>query len=292
MVAWIAATTPQVLDLLPGSRRAALRARLDVTDEELRTWEDMSRRMYIPFHGGVISQFDGYADLEELDWDRYRARYPNIQRMDRILKAEGKDPNHFKVAKQADAVMLFFLFGHDELRALFERLGYGYDSDLVRRTIDYYDRRTSHGSTLSYVTYAGVLAGIDPRSSWERFMVALESDANDVQGGTTKEGIHIGVMSGTLDLLQRSFVGSSVRDDVLRFEPQLLDRLDGVSFAMRFRGTSLRVSLNGAELTVLAQAGGFRGPTRVGVGDEVRELEPGADCVFRLGSSTKTRHPA
>jgi len=39
-------------------------------------------------------------------------------------------------------------------------------------------------------------------------MVALESDVGDVQGGTTKEGIHMGVMSGTLDLVQRGFIGS------------------------------------------------------------------------------------
>jgi trehalose/maltose hydrolase-like predicted phosphorylase len=282
MVAWIAAIAPQVLDLLPTSRCAALRARLEVTDEELYSWEDMSRRMYIPFHDGVISQFEGYADLEELDWDRYRATYPNIQRLDRILKAEGRDPNRFKVTKQADAVMLFFLFGHEELRALFERLGYSYDRDLARRTIDYYDRRTSHGSTLSLVTYAGVLAGLDPPSSWDRFMQALESDVSDVQGGTTKEGIHMGVMSGTLDLLQRSYVGSSVTEDVLRFEPRLLDRLDGVAFSMRFRGTSLRVSITGDELTVLAGAECFRGPMRVAVGDDVRELGPGGGCVFRL----------
>ncbi|NJC71364.1 glycoside hydrolase family 65 protein [Planosporangium thailandense] len=284
MVAWIAATAPQVLDLLPPSRCAALRARLDVTDEELHTWDDMSRRMYIPFHDGVISQFEGYADLEELDWDHYRAAYPNIQRMDRILRAEGKDPNRYKVSKQADAVMLFFLFGHDELRSIFERLGYRYDSDLARRTIDYYDRRTSHGSTLSFVTYAGVLAGLDPASSWDRFMVALNSDICDVQGGTTKEGIHMGVMSGTLDLLQRSYVGTSVADGVLRFEPRLLDRLDGVAFTMRFRGTSLRVGVKDDELTVLAEAEGFRGPLRVGVGDEVRELGPGSDCRFALAA--------
>jgi trehalose/maltose hydrolase-like predicted phosphorylase len=282
MVAWVAATAPQVLDLLPASRCAALRARLEVADEELRMWEDMSRRMYVPFHDGVVSQFEGYADLAELDWDRYRAEYPNIQRLDRILKAGGKDPNRFKVAKQADAVMLFFLFDHDELRVLFERLGYSYDRDLARRTIDYYDRRTSHGSTLSFVTYAGVLAGLDPPSSWNRFMVALESDVDDVQGGTTKEGIHMGVMSGTLDLLQRCFVGSSITDGVLRFEPRLLDRLDGVAFSMRFRGTSLRVSIKGDELTVLAPAEGFRGPLRVGVGAEVRELGPGSGCVFAL----------
>ncbi len=57
-------------------------ARLE--DEELRTWEDMSRRMFVPFHDGIISQFEGYEALDELDWDGYRARYGDIQRLDRI----------------------------------------------------------------------------------------------------------------------------------------------------------------------------------------------------------------
>ncbi|MEV0202472.1 glycosyl hydrolase family 65 protein [Nonomuraea sp. NPDC050691] len=292
MAAWISATMPQVLELLPASRSVMLRRYLHVTDEELRVWEDMSRRMYIPFHDGVISQFEGYADLEELDWDHYRAAYPNIQRMDRILKAEGKDPNSFKVAKQADAVMLFFLFDHDELQDVFERLGYGYDRELARRTIEYYDRRTSHGSTLSFVTFAGVLADLDPASSWDRFLVALESDVSDVQGGTTKEGIHMGVMSGTLDLLQRSFMGSSIGDDgVLRLRPRLLDRLDGAALRMRFRGTSLRVSVKGGELIVFAQVEGFRWPLRVGVGKEIHELSPGGTCVFKLPAEASSSPP-
>ena len=283
MVAWIAETAPRVLDLLPASRRAALRARLGLTDDELRTWQDMSRRMFVPFHGeDVISQFEGYADLEELDWERYRAEHDNIQRLDRILKAEGDDPDRYQLTKQADAVMLFFLFPPDELRRLFEQLGYAHDSQMARRTVEYYDQRTSHGSTLSLITHAGVLAALDPESSWERFMAALESDMGDLQGGTTKEGIHMGVMSGTLDLLQRIYLGCSVRDGVLHFEPRLVDRLDGLVFSMQFRGTSIRISVKGVELTVLARAEGFRAPVRIAVGDQVRELGAGDECVFAL----------
>ena len=154
---------------------------------------------------------------------------------------------------------------------------------MARRTIDYYDRRTSHGSTLSLITFAGVLAGLDPASSWRRYLEALESDVGDVQGGTTKEGIHMGVMSGTLDLLQRSYAGSSVRDGVLHFQPRLIDRLDGLAFSMQFRGTSIRISVKGDELTVLARAEGFRAAVRVAVGDQVRDLGAGDDCVFALG---------
>ncbi len=251
----------------------------------------MARKMFVPFHDdGIVSQFEGYEALKELDWDAYRARHGNIQRLDRILKAEGDDPDDYKVSKQADAVMLFFLFSEEELREIFERLGYDYTPDTARRTIDYYDRRTSHGSTLSFITHAGVLAELDPESSWERFLVALESDVGDVQGGTTKEGIHMGVMSGTLDLVQRRYAGAHTRDGVLRFEPRLLDRLDGLSFSMQFHGTPLRVRIAGGELTVSAPHEGFSGPVRVGVGDDVRELGAGERFSFPLGRPAAAVH--
>jgi trehalose/maltose hydrolase-like predicted phosphorylase len=283
MAAWIAKIAGEVLGLLPESRCEALSGRIGLTDEEIRTWAEMSHKMFVPFHDGVISQFEGYEQLSELDWDAYRAKYGNIQRLDRILKAEGDDPDHYQLAKQADTVMLFFLFPEEELRAIFERLGYEYAPDTMRKTVDYYDRRTSHGSTLSFITHAAVLAEIDPESAWERFLVALESDVGDVQGGTTKEGIHMGVMAGTLDLVQRGFMGSKIRDGVLYFNPRLTDRLEGLSFSMQFRGTPIKVTLAGGELAISAHTEGFSRPIRIGVGDEVRELGAGGRCAFRLG---------
>jgi trehalose/maltose hydrolase-like predicted phosphorylase len=287
MVAWCCETAVKVLELLPQSRRDALRARLELDDEEIATWQRMSCKMFVPFHGdGIISQFEDYEHLEELDWDAYRDKYDNVQRLDRILRAERDDPDRYQLAKQADTVMLFFLFPEHELRRLFERLGYEYRPDTARKNIDYYDKRTSHGSTLSFIAHAGALAAIEPESSWERFMVALESDVVDVQGGTTKEGIHMGVMCGTLDLIQRGFVGSEIRDGVLYFDPKLPDRLEGLSFALQFRRTPLRVTLASGELTVIADAEGFSRPVRVGVGDEVRELCAGDRWVFSLRRGT------
>jgi trehalose/maltose hydrolase-like predicted phosphorylase/beta-phosphoglucomutase-like phosphatase (HAD superfamily) len=286
MVAWICETAQKVLDLLPATRSEALRAKIGLTDGEIEQWRDMSRRMFVPFHGdGIISQFEGYEDLRELDWDAYRAKYGNIQRLDRILRAEGDSPDHYKLAKQADTVLLFFLFSESELRGLFERLGYEYASDAARKNIEYYDHRTSHGSTLSFVAHAGILAGIDPESSWERFLVALESDIGDIQGGTTREGIHVGVMSGTMDLMQRAYLGTSIRDDVLHLDPTVPDKLDGLSLRMQFRGTPIHVTLSGRDLTVEVDPEGLSPSLRVGVAGVVRELEPGDSCTFSLDGS-------
>jgi trehalose/maltose hydrolase-like predicted phosphorylase len=281
MVAWLSEKALEVLDLLPERRREALRGRIGLTDEEIELWEEMSHRMFVPFHGdGLISQFEGYEDLEELDWDHYREEYGNIQRLDRILRAEGDDPDKYKLTKQADTVLLFFLFPEEELKRLFERLGYDYTPEMVRKNIDYYDQRTSHGSTLSFIAHAGILAGLDPESSWERYMVALESDVGDVQGGTTKEGIHMGVMAGTLDLIQRAYVGSEIRDGVLYFDPKPIENLEGLSFPMRFRGTRLEITLEAGKLTVAAQTDGINRSIKVGVGDAIREIEAGETYTF------------
>jgi trehalose/maltose hydrolase-like predicted phosphorylase len=292
MVAWLCGVAGTVLSLLPAQRAETLRENLHITDDELRTWDQMSRRMFVPFHDeNIISQFEGYEDLEELDWDAYRARYGNIQRLDRILRAEGDDPNRYKLAKQADTVMLFFLFSDEELQRLFQRLGYEYGPETARRNVEYYDRRTSHGSTLSFVTHAGVLASLDAESSWERFLVALESDVGDVQGGTTKEGIHMGVMSGTLDLVQRAYAGTRIRDGVLRFDPRLPERLDGLSFVMQFERRYLRVGFDGRRLTVATDPEAVSAPVRVGVGGDVRELSPGERATFELGPAPRAAAP-
>jgi trehalose/maltose hydrolase-like predicted phosphorylase len=283
MAAWIADTAERLLELLPRRRRQWLRAMIGLTDEEVETWRGMSRRMFVPFHDdGIISQFEGYDDLAELDWDAYRRKYGNIQRLDRILRAEGDDPDRYKLAKQADTLLLFFLFREDELRRILDRLGYEYPRDAVRRHLDYYDRRTSHGSTLSLVAHAGVLADLDLHASWERFLVALSSDVSDVQGGTTEEGIHMGVMSGTLDLVQRFYLGERVRDGVLFFEPKPLPALEGMALSLRFRGSLIEIEVGGGRLRVTNDTDDYNPPVRIGVRGEIKEIGPGQSHAFAL----------
>jgi trehalose/maltose hydrolase-like predicted phosphorylase len=178
--------------------------------------------------------------------------------------------------------MLFFLFSDTELRRIFERLGYSYRDDTAWRNVEYYDQRTSHGSTLSFVTHAGVLAAIDPESSWDRFLVALRSDVDDIQNGTTKEGIHLGVMAGTLDVVQRYYAGTQIRDDALVFDPRLPAGLGDLSFPIQFRGTPIQVTFAGGRLMLAVRPEGASEPIRAGMPGDVRQLRPGDHAVFEL----------
>src|SRR5918995_1132870 len=168
------------------------------------------------------------------------------------------------------------------LELLPERLRYEYAPDTLEKNISYYESRTSHGSTLSYVVHAAVLADLDAQRSWEMFMRALESDVGDIQGGTTREGIHMGVMAGTLDLIQRHYVGAKTQDTTICFDPKPNERLDGLSLHLRFHKTPVEVVLQGAKLTIVAQTDGSNRSVRVGVGDEVREIEDRGSHTFVL----------
>jgi trehalose/maltose hydrolase-like predicted phosphorylase len=114
------------------------------------------------------------------------------------------------------------------------------------------------------------------------FMTALESDVLDVQGGTTQEGIHMGAMAGTLDVIQRGYVGARAKDTTLCFDPKPNERLDGLSLCMRFRETPVEVTLEGERLTVAVQADGSGRTIRAGVGERVREIRDGKGHTFPL----------
>ena len=119
-----------------------------------------------------------------------------------------------------------------------------------------------------------MLARSDRSRSWELFLEALESDISDTQGGTTAEAIHLGAMVGTLDLLQRSYTGLEVRDDVLWLDPQLPSTLRRLAFTVLYRGQLLQLEFADEVVTLASQTA--RGaPISVGIGGAVTELVAG-----------------
>ncbi len=284
MAVWVLCRALDVLDLLPALRRAELVARLGLSADEIAHWDDISRKMVVPFHGdGIISQFEGYENLQELDWDRYRARYGNIQRLELILEAENDSANRYKLEKQADVLMLFYVFSAEELDGLFARLGYRLERESIPRNIAYYDSRSSLGSTLSRVVHAWVLARSDRPRSMRYFAEALQSDLNDIQQGTTAEGVHLGAMAGTVDLVQRVSTGIEVSGDVLRLNPQLPRELERLDMRVRYRGHSLDLRLTRDTLTVRERERGAA-PINLRFKDEVYEFTGGSTRVFKLGT--------
>jgi trehalose/maltose hydrolase-like predicted phosphorylase len=291
MAAWCLERALRLFEILPEERCRELCDTLALDRTEREAWADISRKIFVPFHGdGIISQFERYEELEELDWDAYRRRYGNIMRLDLILEAEGDTPNRYKLAKQADVLMLFYLFSSEALVDVFARLGYEFDGSMIPRNIEYYLRRTSHGSTLSAVVDAWVLARSSRRRSWGLFKQALQSDVSDIQGGTTAEGIHLGAMAGTVDLIQRCYTGIELRDDELWFNPALPDELSRLSFQLRYRQHSLHVDITDDVLSVASEPASTD-PVTIRLKGETRRLAPGETVQIALTENARQHKP-
>lgn len=286
MAVWVLCRALELLDLLTEIRRSELTAQLGLSPVELVRWADISHKMFVPFfEDGLICQFEGYDKLRELDWHQYRERYGNIQRLDLILEAERDTANNYKLSKQADVLMLFYLFSSEELGALFDRLGYPFEYETIPNNVAYYAARSSHGSTLSRVVYAWVLARSDRPSSMKFFAAALQSDISDIQQGTTREGVHLGAMAGSVDLVQRVSTGLEVKDDVLRIDPELPRELERLDMRIRYRGHSLDLELTRHSLTVRGRNRGVA-PIVLRIDEELCEFVGGTTRTFPLCCKT------
>jgi trehalose/maltose hydrolase-like predicted phosphorylase len=291
MAVWTLLRACEAIDRLSTVCRRELVRRVALGGDELARWRDITRRMFVPFHGdGLVSQFAGYERLAEFDWRGYAARYGDIRRLDDILEAEGDTPNRFKLSKQADVLMLFYLLSEGELREIFTGLGYPWDDALIARNTDYYLRRTSHGSTLSRVVHAWVLARCDRSHSWEILREALGSDLADLPGGTTSKGVHLGAMAGTVDVFQRCYTGLEAREDALWLAPRLPDAVGRLTLRIRYRGAWLDLDIDRDRLRIAA-ADDARAPVALRVYGRAAALEPGATREFPIAPGPAAPRP-
>ncbi|CCH49972.1 beta-phosphoglucomutase family hydrolase [Pseudodesulfovibrio piezophilus] len=235
MVVWLLEKALMILKELPPKARKDVVGKIGLGDEEIAKWEDMLTKLNVILtDDGIVSQFEGYMELDELDWEGYRKRFYSIHRMDRILKAEGDSPDHYKVAKQADTLMAWYVLEPEEVARILEQLGYAVENplDLLKKNYDFYEQRTSHGSTLSKVVHAVIAKYIYSSDiCWDWFMEAMHSDIEDTQGGTTIEGIHTGVMAGTLEVIKQDFAGLNMSSTPMKVDPDLPEHWGEMRFS-------------------------------------------------------------
>lgn len=254
MVVWLFEEITKLAEILPEEDFQQAQNKTGVDDVLLADMLKIRKQLALSIdEDGIIAQFDGYFDLAEIDWDHYKETYGNIYRMDRILNAEGRSADDYKVAKQADSLMIFYNFSKAQVAEILDDLGYQLPKDYVEKNLHYYLQRTSHGSTLSRVVHAQLAAMVDDQQlAWQLYQEALYSDYRDIQGGTTAEGIHAGVMAATLFIPLTTFAGLDIRQEHVHFQPKMPEAWQKISFSMTIRGVAYQVAVSHDELEICA----------------------------------------
>lgn len=282
MAVWTIQCALNVLDIFKGEHFDKLAQKVEFDAEDIKRWKDISKKMYIPLlENGIILQFDDFDKLQELDWGKYHLKYGESFRLDRILEKEGDSANNYRASKQADVLMLFYLFSSEELVKYFNQLGYEFKPEYIPRNIEYYQKIAAHGSTLSQIIHAWVLARSDRKRSWNSFRKALMSDFQDVQGGTTPEGIHLGAMAGTVDIIQRCYTGLEIREGILWLNPRIPKEMEEVKFQIRYRSHWIKLRVTQEKIQIDFE-NGWGDPVELNVQGNSRILEKSESLEFKL----------
>ncbi|WP_349428311.1 glycosyl hydrolase family 65 protein [Microbacterium sp. LWS13-1.2] len=282
MTAWVLRRAIATVDLLRRHPGGLAWRRLDILPGEPDEWHRIACRLTVVFNDdGTLSQFDGYQELESIDLEVYRRAQPWIGRLDLILDADQDTTNRYQVSKQPDALMLLYLLSAEELRDLLADMGYDLPPDAIVRTVDRYSATSTYGSTLSNVVHSWLEARRDRARSWTFLERALHSDLDDIQHGTTREGVHIGAMAGSVDIVTRCYIGLEMRSDRLWFHPLLPVEIDAVRFHLTYRDLALSVTVTQAELHIVSVEG-RAAPVRIVVEGTEFEIGPGEERTFPL----------
>ena len=255
MVSWLFKKVGELIntessDVLDNNFRKA-----NFSDIDIQKLDDIRHNLKLDFQDDILGQFEGYFDLKRLDFDKYRKQYGNISRMDRILKAHDDTPDNYQVAKQADTLMALFNLTDQDFFDILSDLGYPITNHemFINDNVKYYIERTTHGSTLSRIVYSMLLLKADDtKTAWKLFYEALTSDYYDIQGGTTAEGIHLGVMGATLNLVTSFFAGIDYRGDVLEIDPNMPEQWEEIDFKMNFKGTQFKFQITSDGVSIKA----------------------------------------
>ncbi len=251
---------------------ARLREEVGLQPEEPRQWLEAADRIYADGGrpDGVVEQFAGYFDLEDIDVRRFR---PHTAALDTILGRERTAAS--QLVKQADVVMLLYLL--EEM----------FDEESLRANFLYYDRRTAHGSSLSPAIYGLVAARLGlTREALEYLRRAGTIDLADNMGNAAG-GVHVAAMGGLWQQVVMGFGGARAKEDGLFLYPRLPSRWSSLEFSLAWRGCRLKVRVRRNRLMTVEVEGDAGTGVPVGIyGTAPKEMKAGCAYASRWTGGT------
>ncbi len=214
-------------------------ADLGVTVEEAAAWRDAARAVHIPYDSliGVHPQSQSFTRYGEWDFEASKDDYPLLlhEPYVRLYRKQ--------VLKQADLVLAMHWCSES------------FTPEQKARNVDYYERRTVRDSSLSACTQAVLCAEVGHLELahdylHETALVDLR-DLHDNSGS----GLHMASLAGSWIALVDGFGGFRLRGEQLVLDPQLPERLNRLTFRMRWHGMRLLVEVDRTQVRLSLRDG-------------------------------------
>ena len=242
-----------------------LSKKINLKMRELKEWRNIILRIELNLKkNGLIEQFDGFFRkkrvlLKGLDKNPI-ADIPKAIRL--------KDVGKTQLVKQADVVMLLYLFSDN------------FSKKIKDRNFYYYLKRTLHKSSLSAAVHAALAAEIgDKKAAYRYFDVAANMDLSLIYSNTN-DGMHAASLGATWQAAIHGFSGTRIVNNTLSIDPSLPRGWEEISFCLRWRGYNLRLTLRNDKVRVKFHSRRKKDRLNVKVFNSLRRIEANKQHSF------------
>lgn len=201
-------------------------SKLELGKEEIALWNIASDNIYLPYSEkhGIHLQDDSFLEKKLWDFENVpKEKYPLLLHYHPLVIYR------HQVCKQADVVLALFLLGHQ------------FTLEQRRRDYDYYEKVTTHDSSLSACIFSIVANDIGYHGkAYEYFIKTARMDLDDYQGNT-HHGVHTANMAGSWMCIVNGFAGMRAHDDELSFQPYIHPYWEEYSFKITYRGRVIKL---------------------------------------------------
>lgn len=213
---------------------ARLCARIGLTAAEIALWQKAAERMYIPYDPDLKIYAQDDTFLAKPVWDLEATppeKFPLLLHYHPLLIYRAQ------VCKQPDVVLALFLLSEQ------------FTTAEKKRNYDYYERITTHDSSLSPSIFSIVAAEIGYHAQAYSYFTATARLDLDDYNGNTKDGLHLACMAGSWLCVVYGFAGMRVNNGVLSFAPSLPEPWQEYRFNVAYQGRIIRVVVNAEKTT-------------------------------------------
>ncbi len=218
----------QVMENRFPSEYRRLADKIQLKSSEVTSWKIAADNMYIPYDEnlGIYLQDDSFLDRAPWDFENTpEENYPLLLHYHPLVIYR------HQVCKQADLGLALFFLGNK------------FTLEEKKRNYDFYEKFTTHDSSLSTAIFSILASEIGyHEKAYNYFMSTARMDLDDYHGNT-KDGIHAANMAGTWMCVVNGFSGMRVYEDGLYFNPYLPENWKGYSFKIAYKDRLIKVEV-------------------------------------------------
>ncbi len=206
--------------------------RIGLTQEEVAQFAQAEQQMYLPYDEelGINPQDDSF--LQKAMWDfehTPKDHYPLL------LYYHPLYIYRFQVCKQADTVLAHFIYEDAQ------------DIETIRRSFAYYEKVTTHDSSLSTCIFSIVASKLGlTEKAYAYFGDSAKLDLFNLHHNT-KDGIHTANMGGNYMSIVYGFGGFRLKESGIWFSPTLPSQWKGYRFKILYEGSQIQVAVSEKE---------------------------------------------